>query len=88
MEKVRAAATVPWQAAVEFTAEAFAATGVPQPDARKAAEALVEVAFPGCHKAKSPKNPRYQAIVAESPSSSSNRGAQPSTERAFVAHRL
>ena len=28
MEKVRAAATVPWQEAVDFAAEAFAATGV------------------------------------------------------------
>ena len=39
MEKVRAAATVPWQEAVDFAAEAFAATGVPQADARKAGEA-------------------------------------------------
>src|SRR6266581_3496360 len=42
MEKVRAAATVPWSEAVDFTAEAFAATGVPPADARKAAEALVD----------------------------------------------
>jgi LDH2 family malate/lactate/ureidoglycolate dehydrogenase len=42
MEKVRAAATVPWGEMVDFTTEAFAATGVPPADARKAAEALVD----------------------------------------------
>jgi LDH2 family malate/lactate/ureidoglycolate dehydrogenase len=42
MEKVRAAATVPWQQLVDFAAEAFAATGVPEADARKAGEALVD----------------------------------------------
>ena len=42
MEKVRAAATIPWSEMVDFTAEAFAATGVPPVDARKAAEALVD----------------------------------------------
>jgi L-2-hydroxycarboxylate dehydrogenase (NAD+) len=47
MEKVRAAATVPWQAAVDFTAEAFAATGVPAVDAHKAAEALVDADLHG-----------------------------------------
>src|SRR5579859_3132023 len=47
MEKVRAAATVPWQSAVDFAAEAFAATGVPQADARKAAVALVDADLHG-----------------------------------------
>src|ERR1043166_1630788 len=47
MEKVRAAAIVPWLEAVEFAAEAFAATGVPQADARKAAEALVDADLHG-----------------------------------------
>src|SRR6266516_5970921 len=47
MEKVRAAATVPWSEAVDFTAEAFAATGVPPADARKAAEALVDADLHG-----------------------------------------
>src|SRR3982074_1938276 len=42
MEKVRAAATVPWQQLVEFAADAFAATGVPEADARKAGDALVD----------------------------------------------
>src|SRR4030081_3802853 len=42
MEKVRAAATVPWQQLVDCAAEAFAATGVPEADARKAGEALVD----------------------------------------------
>src|ERR1700737_3897143 len=42
MEKVRAGAIVPWAEAVDFTAEAFGATGVPPYDARKAAEALVD----------------------------------------------
>ena len=47
MEKVRAAATVPWQDLVEFAAEAFAATGVPPADARKAADALVDADLHG-----------------------------------------
>ncbi|MDQ6669373.1 MAG: Ldh family oxidoreductase [Chloroflexota bacterium] len=47
MEKVRAAATVPWQEAVDFAAQAFAATGVPQADARKAGEALVDADLHG-----------------------------------------
>src|ERR1700730_238695 len=47
MEKVRAAATVPWQAAVEFATDAFAATGVPPADARNAAEALVDADLHG-----------------------------------------
>src|SRR5579859_2924163 len=47
MEKVRAAATVPWQSAVAFTAEAFVGAGVPQADARKAADALVDADLHG-----------------------------------------
>src|SRR5438105_5083094 len=47
MEKVRAAATVGWDEAVEFAAEAFIATGVPPEDARKAAEALVDADLHG-----------------------------------------
>src|SRR4051794_33862540 len=47
MEKVRAAATVSWQAAVEFAAEAFAATGVPEADARKAGEAIADADLHG-----------------------------------------
>ena len=47
MEKVRAAATVGWDQAVDFAAEAFAATGVPTADARKAAEALVDADLHG-----------------------------------------
>src|SRR5438067_12264392 len=47
MEKVRAAATVGWDQAVDFAAEAFAATGVPPVDARKAAEALVDADLHG-----------------------------------------
>jgi LDH2 family malate/lactate/ureidoglycolate dehydrogenase len=47
MEKVRAAATVQWNEAVEFAAEAFASTGVPGDDARKAAEALVDADLHG-----------------------------------------
>src|SRR5919202_3303117 len=47
MEKVRAAASVPWQEAVDFAAEALAATGVPPDDARKAAEALVDADLHG-----------------------------------------
>ena len=33
---------MPWQQLVDFAAEAFAATGVPEADARKAGEALVD----------------------------------------------
>jgi LDH2 family malate/lactate/ureidoglycolate dehydrogenase len=47
MEKVRAAAVVNWSEAVEFAAEAFAATGVPAADARKAGEALVDADLHG-----------------------------------------
>src|ERR1700674_3471365 len=47
MEKVRAAATVPWQEAVDFASEAFAATGVPEADARKAGAALVDADLHG-----------------------------------------
>src|SRR5437870_13008359 len=47
MEKVRAAAIVPRDEAVDFAAEAFAATGVPSADARKAAEALVDADLHG-----------------------------------------
>jgi LDH2 family malate/lactate/ureidoglycolate dehydrogenase len=47
MEKVRAAARVPWDETVHFAAEAFAATGVPEADARKAAEALVDADLHG-----------------------------------------
>ena len=47
MEKVRAAAIVTWPESVEFAAEAFAATGVPPADARKAAEALVDADLHG-----------------------------------------
>jgi LDH2 family malate/lactate/ureidoglycolate dehydrogenase len=47
MEKVRAAATVDLGQAVEFTTDAFAATGVPPADARKAAEALVDADLHG-----------------------------------------
>src|SRR5712691_3759644 len=47
MEKVRAAATVPKDQMVDFAAEAFAATGVPPADARKAAEALVDADLHG-----------------------------------------
>src|SRR2546429_8219948 len=47
MEKVRAAATVPWSELVDFAAEAFAATGVPPTEARKAAEALVDADLHG-----------------------------------------
>src|ERR1700694_46401 len=47
MEKVRAAATVPGQKAVHLPAEAFAATGVPQADARKAGAALVDADLHG-----------------------------------------
>jgi LDH2 family malate/lactate/ureidoglycolate dehydrogenase len=47
MEKVRAAATVKWEDAVQFAADAFAATGVPESDARKAAEALVDADLHG-----------------------------------------
>jgi LDH2 family malate/lactate/ureidoglycolate dehydrogenase len=47
MEKVRAAATLPWQDMVGFTAEAFAGAGVPEADARKAADALVDADLHG-----------------------------------------
>src|SRR5439155_24557920 len=47
MEKVRAAATVGWEEAVEFAAEAFIATWVPPEDGRKAAEALVDADLHG-----------------------------------------
>jgi LDH2 family malate/lactate/ureidoglycolate dehydrogenase len=47
MEKVRAAATVGLDEAVEFAAEAFTATGVPSEDGRKAAEALVDADLHG-----------------------------------------
>ncbi len=47
MEKVRAAATVRWDEAVQFAADAFAATGVPRTDARKAAEGLVDADLHG-----------------------------------------
>src|SRR5690349_24469817 len=47
MEKVRAAATPQWDELVDFAAEAFAATGVPEADARKAAEALVDADLHG-----------------------------------------
>src|SRR3712207_2639708 len=42
MEKVRAAAIVSRSQLVTFASEAFAATGVPEADARKAGEALVD----------------------------------------------
>jgi LDH2 family malate/lactate/ureidoglycolate dehydrogenase len=47
MEKVRAAARVSRDDAVEFTAEAFRATGVPEADAARAAEALVDADLHG-----------------------------------------
>jgi LDH2 family malate/lactate/ureidoglycolate dehydrogenase len=47
MEPVRAAARVSLDVAVGFAAEAFAATGVPGADARKAAEALVDADLHG-----------------------------------------
>jgi LDH2 family malate/lactate/ureidoglycolate dehydrogenase len=47
MEKVRAAARVPRQELVDFAGEAFAATGVPPADARKAGEALVDADLHG-----------------------------------------
>src|SRR5438132_7230709 len=47
MEKVRAAATVGWDEAVEFAADAFIATGVPPEDGRKAGEALVDADLHG-----------------------------------------
>jgi LDH2 family malate/lactate/ureidoglycolate dehydrogenase len=47
MEKVRAAVRVEWDEAVNFAAEAFASTGVPPADARKAAEALVDADLHG-----------------------------------------
>ncbi len=47
MEPVRAAARVSFDVAVGFATEAFAATGVPEADARKAAEALVDADLHG-----------------------------------------
>jgi L-2-hydroxycarboxylate dehydrogenase (NAD+) len=47
MEPVRAAATVSWTDAIDFAANAFAATGVPPTDARRAAEALVDADLHG-----------------------------------------
>ena len=47
MEKVRAAASVRWDEAVEFAADAFVAAGVPATDGRKAAEALVDADLHG-----------------------------------------
>lgn len=47
MEKVRAAARVSLNELVDFAAEAFAATGVPPADARKAGEALVDADLHG-----------------------------------------
>jgi len=47
MEPVRAAARVGLSELVDFAAEAFAATGVPPHDARKAAEALVDADLHG-----------------------------------------
>ena len=47
MEIVRTAATVSWEQAVDFAARAFAATGVPEDQARKAAEALVDADLHG-----------------------------------------
>jgi LDH2 family malate/lactate/ureidoglycolate dehydrogenase len=47
MEPVRAAARVPFDDAVAFTTDAFAATGVPEQDAHKAAEALVDADLHG-----------------------------------------
>ena len=47
MEVVRTAATVSWEQAVDFAARAFAATGVPEDEARKAAEALVDADLHG-----------------------------------------
>ncbi len=47
VEVVRAAATVPLERAIDFAAAAFAATGVPEDQARKAAEALVDADLHG-----------------------------------------
>ena len=47
MEPVRAAAHVSWDDAVTFATDAFAATGVPEQDARKAAEAIVDADLHG-----------------------------------------
>jgi LDH2 family malate/lactate/ureidoglycolate dehydrogenase len=47
MEPVRAAARISLQTAADFAAEAFAATGVPQQDARKAGEAIVDADLHG-----------------------------------------
>jgi L-2-hydroxycarboxylate dehydrogenase (NAD+) len=47
MEVVRAAATVSWDAAVDFAKQAFVATGVPDDQAQAAAEALVDADLHG-----------------------------------------
>jgi LDH2 family malate/lactate/ureidoglycolate dehydrogenase len=47
MEKVRAAATIKWEDAVAFAAEAYTAIGVPPADARKAAEGIVDADLHG-----------------------------------------
>jgi LDH2 family malate/lactate/ureidoglycolate dehydrogenase len=47
VETVRAAATVPWNTAVDFAARAFAGTGIPEDQARKAGEALVDADLHG-----------------------------------------
>jgi L-2-hydroxycarboxylate dehydrogenase (NAD+) len=47
VEVVRAAATVSLERAIDFAARAFAATGVPEDRARKAAEALVDADLHG-----------------------------------------
>src|SRR4029453_15667245 len=47
MEPVRAAARIELQSAIDFASDAFAATGVPQQDARKAGEAIVDADLHG-----------------------------------------
>lgn len=47
MEVVRAAATVPREWAVEFASQAYVAAGVPEADARKAGEAIVDADLHG-----------------------------------------
>lgn len=47
MEEVRAAAFIAWERLVDFTARSFAAVGVPETDARRAAEALVDADLHG-----------------------------------------
>jgi LDH2 family malate/lactate/ureidoglycolate dehydrogenase len=47
MEKVRAAAIVPWAELVDFATEAYVGAGVPPADARKAAEAIVDADLHG-----------------------------------------